>query len=246
MSVLVSIITVSYNSEATIAQTIEAVLNQTYTNIEYWIIDGKSKDNTIAIAESYTDKFKEKGMKYTIISESDHGIYDAMNKGVKLSTGKVIGIINSDDWYELYAIEKVVETYEKTDFDMMYADLRMIRPNNSFVIKHSRERKLASSRYWNHPTSFITKKVYDRFQYKQESVHDDFDLLLRIKKAGYKIVIINEVLANFRFGGVSHEISLAKAIERIKIRYRIYRNNGYSRLYMFECVAIEAAKFLIA
>lgn len=245
MSTLVSIITVAYNSKETIAQTIESVLNQTYKNIEYWIIDGKSKDETVKIAENYIDIFKEKGIKYTILSESDQGIYDAMNKGIKLSTGEVIGIINSDDWYELYAIEKVVETYEKTNFDMMYADLRMVRPNSSFI-KHSKKRRFASSRYWNHPTSFITKKVYDRFQYKQESVHDDFDLFLRIKKAGYKIVILNKVLANFRFGGVSNEKSFSKAIKRMKIRYRIYRNNGYSRLYIFECIAIEVAKYLIS
>ncbi len=97
---LVSIITVSYNSEKSIRRTIESVLNQTYSKIEYHIVDGLSTDNTIEIAREYDEKFAEKGIKYIISSERDNGIYDAMNKGILRSAGKIVGIINSDDWYE--------------------------------------------------------------------------------------------------------------------------------------------------
>ena len=88
----VSIITVSYNSEKTIAHTIESVLAQTYDDIEYWIIDGKSSDGSVALAESYCNAMEQKGIIYHILSEPDGGIYDAMNKGIRLATGDVIGI----------------------------------------------------------------------------------------------------------------------------------------------------------
>lgn len=246
---LVSIITVSFNSSRTIRQTIESVARQTYTNIDYWIIDGSSTDDTVAIAESYREVFEKRGIAYHIVSEPDRGIYDAMNKGIRLSHGEIVGIINSDDWYEPIAVERMVDTYRKKRFDMFYADLRIVREeeNGEFsemMIKHSRLRAPAVSRDWNHPTTFITRKVYERYQYKLESLHDDWDLVLKIRRGGYRIVVLNEVLANFRYGGVSNERSLKKSFSRGRARYRIYRNNGYSRLYLFECIAIEAVKFL--
>ena len=245
----VSIITVSYNSARTIRRTIESVLHQTYTNNEYWIIDGASSDETVSIAKEYESAFEKRGMEYHILSEPDRGIYDAMNKGIRLSHGEIVGIINSDDWYELNAVERMMDTYRKKHFDMFYADLRIVREDGhggftEMMIKHSRLRAPAVSRDWNHPTTFITRKVYDRYQYKLESLHDDWDLVLKIRRGGYRIVVLNEVLANFRYGGVSNERSLKKSFERGRARYRIYRNNGYSRLYFFECVAIEAVKFL--
>lgn len=242
---LVSIITVSFNSEKTIKDTIESVLNQTYEKIEYLIIDGKSKDQTVQIAESYVDKFREKGYSYQIISENDSGIYDAMNKGIYLATGEIIGIINSDDWYEPQTVDRMMQTYEKDPFDMFYADIRVIKGEKTFV-KHSKLREPVVSRDWNHPTTFITKKMYQRFPYKLESLHDDWDLYLKIRKSGSKIVVLNEVLANFRLGGASNEKDIKKSIQRGKARYRIYRNNGYSRAYLIECVFIETVKFFFA
>ena len=108
MNPLISIITVCFNSSKTIRQTIESVLNQTYTNIEYILVDGKSTDNTVAIIEEYAPQFTAKGIVYRWVSEPDAGIYDAMNKGIKLATGEWIGIINSDDWYELDACENML------------------------------------------------------------------------------------------------------------------------------------------
>ena len=102
---LVSIITVSYNAEKTIEQTILSVLNQTYTNIEYIIIDGKSTDGTNEIIQKYKDKIAY------YVSEKDSGIYNAMNKGIKAANGLLIGIVNSDDFYELDAVEINVKHY---------------------------------------------------------------------------------------------------------------------------------------
>jgi len=245
MKPLVSIITVSFNSENTIRDTIESVLRQTYEKIEYIIVDGNSVDKTVDIAESFQNDFENRGYIYKVISEADKGIYDAMNKGIKMASGEIIGIINSDDWYEDIAVERMTDTYRNEPFDMFYADLRIIK-TNSEIIKHSRLRRLAVSRDWNHPTTFITKKVYETYQYKLESIHDDWDLVLRIRNAGLKIVVLNEVLANFRMGGVSNERNLKNSIKRGKARYRIYRNNGYSRFYFFECLLMEVVKFLVA
>lgn len=247
---LISIITPSFNSEKTIHTTIESILKQTYSRFEYIIVDGKSTDRTLEIAESYRKEMESRGISYQIISEPDRGIYDAMNKGIRRAKGELVGIINSDDWYEENALQRVAEVYEKDPFDMFYADLRIWQEDaqgnlKEKMIKHSRLRKLAVSRDWNHPTTFITKEIYQKYQYKLESVHDDWDLVLRIRKAGFRIVILNEVLANFRMGGASNEKNLKKCLARGKARYRIYRNNGYSRWYWWECVAIEAVKWIL-
>ncbi|MBQ7482227.1 MAG: glycosyltransferase, partial [Lachnospiraceae bacterium] len=104
----VSIITVTYNSGATLKRTIESVLAQTAAPREYIIVDGCSTDDTLSIAESFRETFDEKGISYSVISEPDNGIYDAMNKGIRLAMGDIIGMINSDDWYEPCAVETVL------------------------------------------------------------------------------------------------------------------------------------------
>ena len=154
---LVSIITVSYNSEKTINDTLKSVLNQTYTNIEYIIVDGLSKDGTVKIAKSYETQFREKGYTYIVISEKDKGIYDAMNKGIRMAHGQIIGIINSDDWYEKNATERAVDVYKDTNFEFFYADLRLVKGHEK-NIKKSKLSKFATSRDWNHPTTFIVKE----------------------------------------------------------------------------------------
>jgi glycosyltransferase involved in cell wall biosynthesis len=244
---LVSIVTVCYNSENTVRATIESVLAQTYDKIEYLIIDGASSDGTVAIAEEYKEKFAEKGYEYKIVSEKDNGIYDAMNKGINMAQGEIVGIINSDDWYEPIAIETAVNTYNEEKYDMFYADINLIKANGQVMVKKSKHDRLPTSRHWNHPTSFVTKETYNELgAFRCEGIHDDFDLFLRIRKAGKKIVIRNIVLANFRTGGTSNDKTLKKCIRRCKDRYRCYRNNKYSRLYFLECAAIEAAKFILS
>lgn len=244
---LVSIITVCYNSEKTIRKTLESVLAQTYPNIEYLIVDGKSTDKTMEIVEEFAEKFAQKGYIYRTVSEKDKGIYDAMNKGVRMATGELVGIINSDDWYEPIAVETAVNTYKEEPYDLFYADINLIRGDGSIIVKHSRLDKYPSSRHWNHPTTFITKKTYEeQGGYLCQTIYDDYDLILRLRRAGKKAAIRNVVLANFRTGGVSNEKNVKKCIQRIKDRYGYYRRNGYSRLYIFESVAMEVAKFILS
>ena len=243
----ISIITISYNSEAVIAKTIESVLAQDYKGkAEYLIIDGASKDRTVEIAESYRDRFAKKGYEYRIASEPDQGIYDAMNKGIRKSTGDIIGILNSGDWYEPVALRIAASTYRKRPFAMFYADINLVKPDGSVIVKHSKRDRIVTSRHWNHPTTFVTRKTYDELGlFRCEGIHDDFEFLLRVKKAGKKIVIRNIVLANFATGGTSNQKDLKKSIGRIRDRYHAYRINGYSPLYLIECIAIEAAKAII-
>ena len=246
----VSIVTPCYNSARTIRQTLDSVLNQTKPPYEYIVKDGGSTDSTMQILEEYREAFRQKNITYRILSSPDGGIYDAMNQGISTATGDVIGIINSDDWLEPVAVQRVSETYEETPFDLFYADLRIWREEENGeltqkLVKKARYRKPpVVSRDWNHPTTYITREMYDLYSYRCEGLHDDWELILRMRRDGRKIRVLNEVLANFRMNGVSHEKSLKKAISRGKDRYRAYRRNGYSRLYLLECIAIEAAKWI--
>lgn len=244
---LISIITVCFNSEDVIDKTISSVLHQLYDKIEYIIIDGASRDNTVQIAEKYRKRFRKRGYKYTIISEPDKGIYDAMNKGIKYASGVLIGYINAGDWYEKDAVRTVAEEYGYKPFDYFYADVNLIRADGSIIVKHSRKDRIVTSRHWNHPSSFATRKLYEELGgFKCEGIHDDFEFYLRVRKAGKNIRIMNRVLANFRTGGISNVKSAVMCKKRIKDRYRGYRENGYSLLYVVECVAVEVAKYLIS
>jgi len=241
----ISIITVSFNSEETITQTIESVLNQTYDNIEYIIVDGASADKTVQIAESYCEKFAVRGIEYRMVSEPDKGIYDAMNKGIGIASGKVVGMINSDDWYEIDALEKVAAAYERTHFDVIFATVR-IHTNKAAFLKKPKIRRYISSRHWNHPTMFVAKSVYNQELYALDNIYDDFDFYLRMRKQNRNIVTIDDVLANFRFGGISNQKTLSSALKRAKIQYVVYRKNGYGRLYYFECLGKELAKIIVS
>lgn len=224
----------------------DSVLNQTRTPYEYIIIDGLSTDSTVSIAESYKERFAEKGIDLRVFSGKDEGIYDAMNKGIDKARGDLIGIINSDDYYESEAVEVMEDTFNKTGCDLAFADIRMHMTNGKTFIKKARVRKYTTSRDWNHPTQFVSRSVYEKFRFRCRDISDDMDFYFRVKQAGYKIVAVNRVLADFTMGGVSNRIPFSEVRERIKRRYRIYRENGFSRLYIFECVAFELIKFILA
>jgi len=243
----ISVITICYNSESVIRKTIESVLGQTYPDIEYLIIDGASGDQTVNTAKEYLPRFMEKGYEYRIISEPDKGIYDAMNKGIRNATGDLVGIINSGDWYEPDACAVAADAYDQEHYDLFYADINLVRADGSVLVKHSRTDRFPTSRHWNHPSMFVTKDTYkDLGTYRCEGIHDDFEFLLRTRRAGKKVSIRNRVIANFATGGTSNDKTFQKCRKRCLDRYHAYRRNGYSPLSMIECVAIETAKFLIS
>uniref|UniRef100_UPI0040576A7D glycosyltransferase family 2 protein n=1 Tax=Acetatifactor sp. TaxID=1872090 RepID=UPI0040576A7D len=242
----VSIITIAYNSEACIGQTIESVLAQTCTDIEYWIIDGKSNDRTLEVAESYRSALEAKGIKFHVVSEPDGGIYDAMNKGIRLAGGSIIGLLNSGDWYEPDTVQTVVETFEKEQCELMFANIRMHKTDGSTFVKKARLRHFQTSRDWNHPTTFVRADIYKQNPFRNLGIHDDYGFFLQMRKQNRTIAIVDKVLANFPMGGASNHKDFKAAKKRIMDRYKYcYRINGYSRWYMLECVAIEAAKMIL-
>lgn len=245
----ISVITVVYNGENSIGGTIESILGQELSEgmeTEYLIIDGKSGDGTVAKAESCRERLERKNITCRIISEPDGGIYDAMNKGIRLATGDIIGLLNSGDTYEPDTLRTVAETFEKTGCELMFADIRIYRHDGSSFVKKARLRSFQTSRDWNHPTTFVRADVYKENPFRNMGIHDDYGFFLQMKRQGRRIVTVDKVLAEFRMGGASSKKDFRAAGKRIMDRYRYcYRINGYSRWYIVECIAIEAAKMIL-
>ena len=205
----ISIITITYNSERTIRDTLDCIKNQTYSNIEHIIIDGKSKDNTLKLVSEYKHNL-------TVISEHDMGIYDAMNKGIKISTGEIIGILNSDDFYlNNDIIRNIADNFLSDDeLDILYGNLLYVKENDISKIV----RKWISIPYYKnffedgnvppHPTLFLRKKVYKdsglfNLKFKLAA---DYEFMLRIfKKYSYKSLHLNEFFVKMRLGGESNK-----------------------------------------
>ena len=205
----ISIITVTYNSEETLRDTLQSVLTQSYPNVEYIIVDGASKDGTVDIIKEYEPQFNGR-MRW--ISEKDKGLYDAMNKGFRMATGDVIGIINSDDLLaEPDAAEKVMRCFdENPDADAVYANLYYVAQNDtSKIVRHWISGKQRSFRYgWHpaHPTFYVKREIYQKYglfdlEFKFAA---DFELMLRlIEKHCIKLFYLPEPLVRMRLGGTT-------------------------------------------
>jgi len=202
----ISIITVSHNSVATIEDTIKSVINQNYPDWEYVIIDGGSTDGTLEIIKKYQDKITK------IISEPDQGIYDAMNKGIKLATGDIVGIINSDDFYiNENVLSKVVFEFSYDDIGAVYGDIVLVdNIKTDKIVRFWKagdynSNKLSSGWIPPHPAFFVRKSVYDRlgmFNLKFR-IAADYELMLRFLKNGVRIKYLPETLVKMRVGGES-------------------------------------------
>ena len=206
---MISFITVTYNSVATLRDTIESVLAQSYPNVEYIIVDGASKDGTVDIIKEYEPQFNGR-MRW--ISEKDKGLYDAMNKGFRMAAGDVIGIINSDDLLaEPDAVEKVMRCFdENPDADAVYANLYYVDQNDtSKIVRHWISGKQRPFRYgWHpaHPTFYVKREIYQKYglfdlEFKFAA---DFELMLRlIEKHCIKLFYLPEPLVRMRLGGTT-------------------------------------------
>ena len=242
---MISIVTVCYNSEKTLARTIESVLKQNVDELEYILVDGDSTDSTLDIIRQYEEKFIKKGWKYFYISEKDAGMYDAMNKGIRIATGNVIGILNSDDWYEENALSIVTRKAESVNADIYMGAINVINGSNTFI-KKANNRAYKTSRDFNHPAMFVTALCYEQVgNYEIDNVHDDYGWYLKALKQGKIVSIIDDVLTNYPTGGIGSKKSIRNTLERIGTKYRVYKNNGYSKLYFWECVAQEIGKYIL-
>lgn len=205
----VSIITITYNSATTVEDTIRSVVTQDYPDIEYLIIDGKSKDNTLAIAEKYKDRIAK------VISEKDKGLYDALNKGIRHASGDIIGMLHSDDLYaHPQVISKVVDAFRKNPgSEGVYADLVFVNRNDTGKVMRTWEsgqyREGDFLRGWMppHPTFFVRKECYEKFGgfNTDLKLSADYELMLRlIHKNKIRLAYLPEVIVKMRMGGVSN------------------------------------------
>jgi len=204
----VSIITPCYNSEKTIKDTISSVRLQDYDNIEHLFIDGNSKDNTLEIIKKYSRKNDK------LVSENDNGIFDAMNKGIRNSSGEIVGILNSDDFYiNRNVISNVVQAFESNKVDCVYADLLFVDSvDTSKIIRVSSPGKYDVNKFksgWHppHPAFFVRKEVYEKYGHFDESypIASDYDLMLRflhVKKVSW--YYHSELIVKQRVGGESN------------------------------------------
>ena len=206
----ISVITVVYNNDKTIREAINSVLSQNYHEIEYIIIDGASKDNTIMIIKEYQSQITK------FVSETDSGLYDAMNKGVRLATGDVIGILNSDDIYEdINVISDVMDEFKNDEkLDLVYGDLVYVKQDDTNkVIRNWRSIKYYPDFFEDgnvppHPSLFVKTKVF-----KEAGLFNldfrlaaDYEFMLRIfKKHSYISKYINRVIIRMRLGGATNQ-----------------------------------------
>lgn len=207
----ITIITVSYNSEKTITRTIESVLQQNHPHLEYIIIDGSSKDKTVDIAHSYEGKFKEKDITYKVLSEPDKGIYDAMNKGIALASGEIIGILNSDDRYvDENVLISVANAFESnSSLDTCYGNLLYVKdekPYRYWKSGHPRTFKFG----WMppHPSFFVRTSVYEKYGFFRLDcgVNADYELMLRFfEKHKVSSQWIDKLFVYMEAGGTSNQ-----------------------------------------
>lgn len=247
-----SIITICYNSSATIERTIKSVLAQTFTDYEYVIVDGGSKDSTLDIVKKYEPLFEGR-MKWK--SEPDTGIYDAMNKGIERSSGTIIGIVNSDDWLEADALEVLVEVL-KNDPSLIHSILTgetrfHYKDGTTLHYRTSRANYEHYSRKYrmglNHPATFVPKEIYDEIGMfdTRFRLYGDSDFILRCYDNNVKVHFINKVLSNMADGGASNTRSRAEITDSI-LKYRKHINNKtVLRYYCAKCILMWCIRIII-
>lgn len=230
----VSIVTVTLNSNATIRDTINSVLNQTYPYIEYIIVDGGSADGTIELVNSFGTRVSK------FISEPDLGIYDAINKGINLATGDIVGILNSDDFfYNNDAVQKIVEGFKDNSVDAVFGDAQFVdRVNTSKIVryyssKHFNPKKFKFGYMPAHPSFYAKRELFGKYGYYEidYKIAADFELLIRF-------LLINKIscryiefpLISMRTGGVSNKSISSKLLLNKEI-VRACKQNGIKTNY---------------
>jgi glycosyltransferase involved in cell wall biosynthesis len=232
----ISIVTVCYNSEATIRDTIESVLSQSYPNIEYIVVDGASKDGTMAIVSAYKDRIAK------IISEPDKGIYDAMNKGVGLASGDFVGILNSDDIFaSAHAITDLTEFLAvNPQFDGAYADLVFVQREQTGNVTRTYSSRNFSP--WKirfgfmcpHPTFYVRRRFFDELGFYSLGyrVSADFELMTRFIRNGVRLGRSPRVMVKMREGGISTTGFWWRIHQNMEIVRACKENGIYTNIFM--------------
>lgn len=228
----ISIITASYNSGKTIRHTVESVLRQTYPDFEYIVVDGGSTDNSIDIVKEYQVAFKGR-LKW--ISEKDKGIYDAMNKGIRMATGDVVGILNSDDFYtDENVLQTVADNFMNHSVDAVYGDIHFVREGNLDKCVRYYSSKLFSP-FWlrfgfmpAHPSFYCKREVFEKaglysLDYK---IGADYEMMVRLfRKFGISSRYISKDFVTMRTGGASNH-HFSNRLTLIREDVKACRDNG--------------------
>jgi glycosyltransferase involved in cell wall biosynthesis len=230
-----SIVTVVRNNQDTIKEAVDSVLSQNYPNIEYIVVDGKSTDGTIEIIESYGKKIDR------FISEPDNGLYDAMNKGISMASGNIIGFLNSDDvYYDKNIVKTIADTFKAHDIDCLFGDLVYVNPDNpDRIVRYYSSKKFNNSKFKfgympAHPTFYCKKEIYDKLgnfetDYK---IAADYEILLRFLKVHkIKYKYIPELFVKMRTGGVSTNSFKSNWILNLEILRACKKHNIKTNLF---------------
>ena len=228
---MVSIVTVTYNSDKYIRDTIESVLNQSYTNYEHIIIDGQSTDRTLEIIKAYQPKYNGR-MRW--ISEKDDGIYDAMNKGIRMAKGVVIGILHSDDWYDFRALETLVDNLEE-DIDIYHGKIYQIsKVGNKYRKRKANDVDLASitkKMTIKHTSCFVSKCWHEKKLYDSSyAISADYKFILDSYLSGARFKYIDYYFTYMRFGGASSINKVTVQKERYRTQYDLLGRKNVSVL----------------
>ena len=221
-----TIITIVKNSENTLKKAIDSVLNQTYDNIEYILIDGCSTDGTVDIIQSFGSKIDK------FICELDDGIYDAYNKGISLSTGDVIGFLNADDFYiSTDTLSHVMDVFDLEESDIVYGDLQYENWDGKKlrIWKSSTFKPIKLNFGWMppHPALFIKKSVYLKYGVfnKKYQISGDYDFIMRVfQQSDLKVCYLSEMIVSMITGGKSNK-SLKNIVIKMKEDYNIIKKN---------------------
>ena len=245
----VSIITSCYNRAATIRSAIESVLAQDYNDIEFIVVDGSSTDGSVDIIREYVDRIS------IIISEPDNGMYEAINKGIRVATGEIIGLLHSDDFfYDNGVIGRIVKRIKRTHADFLYGDGLFVNPDNTNNVV--RNWIGGGYRLWKvrhgwlplHPTCYIRRDVMMRLGLYNESykIAADSDLLVRyLLTGGLTVTYLNEYIVRMRMGGLSTDSAKRKKMWEEDIR--VYVSHGlWPTLTKLEKMAWKVPQFVLA
>lgn len=229
----ISIITITYNSAKTLQRSLESVQSQTYEDIEHVIVDGASTDGTKELIETYASQHKN----VRWISEKDNGIYNALNKGIKMATGDIIGFLHSDDvLYSPDSIEQIAAAFQDPKIDVVYGDLQYCKNGKIVRSWKSNEFNPRSLKYgWMppHPTMYVRKEVYQQVGEYDEWFHiaADYDMMLRIFKGGYHSHYIPHVLVRMETGGASNKNTKAR-LSKTQEDYIVLKKNHVGAGYL--------------
>lgn len=236
-----SIITVCFNSSKTIINTFESLLAQTYKNFEYIVIDGESSDGTVDLIKEYEKKFQAIGVRFTWMSERDNGIYDAMNKGIKLASGALVGILNSDDTYTNSSLMDIYNAYsENKQYDVYHGLLRYLS-NGSTVMIRGCNSDVLYRHMIEHPACFVKLDVYEKYGLFNCGYHfvADYEFLLRLKRAGCKFLLVESIVSNFDENGAGNSFASKRELIKLKKKCHLIGNLGY----LFNLLKIYTIEF---